>query len=125
MPELKPLPCPYCGTEEIEVWDGPANFMECQYCHMTGPHAPSESSAIGLWNSLPRALTWTTEPPKVAGWYWRKETAAGRAHVFHFTGNWEDYGEHWESDRVCPLPLKLNGNLWAGPIPTPLELEES
>ena len=72
-----------------------------------------------------RALSWTHEPPKVAGWYWRKETAKDRTHVFHFTGNWEDYGEYWESDRVCPLPLKLNGNLWAGPIPTPLELEES
>ena len=65
----------------------------------------------------PRALRWTHEQPKVAGWYWRKETVADRAHVFHFTGNWEDYGEHWESDRVCQLPLNLNGNLWAGPIP--------
>ena len=69
----------------------------------------------------PRALRWTNEPPKVAGWYWRKETAKDRAHVFHFTGNWEDYGEHWESDRVCQLPLILNGNLWAGPIPAPLD----
>lgn len=69
----------------------------------------------------PRALRWTHEPPKVAGWYWRKETVADRAHVFHFAGNWEDYGEHWESDRVCQLPLNLNGNLWAGPIAPPIE----
>ena len=68
-----------------------------------------------------RALRWTHEPPKVAGWYWRKETVADRAHVFHFTGNWEDYGEHWESDRVCQLPLNLNGNLWAGPISAPID----
>ena len=72
-------------------------------------------------NALPRALRWTHEPPKVAGWYWRKETVADRAHVFHFTGNWEDYGEHWESDRVCQLPLNLNGNLWAGPIAPPID----
>ena len=98
-----------------------------------------ESAAITSWNSLPRrpdyndvdcagcperrprALTWTTEPPKVAGWYWRKKTAKDRAHVFHFTGNLEDYGEHWESDRVCQLPLTLNGNLWAGPISAPID----
>ena len=92
---------------------------------MRGPAERNPDSAIDAWNKLPRALPWTHEPPKVAGWYWRKETAAGRAHVFHFTGNWEDYGEHWERDRVCQLPLILNDNLWAGPIPAPLEPEAS
>ena len=58
---IKPLPCPYCGAEEIEAWDGSANFMECQGCQMTGPHAPSESSAIDLWNKLPRTA-WVDEP---------------------------------------------------------------
>jgi hypothetical protein len=117
--------------------------VDCGNCAMRGPAEHYPDFAEAAWNKLPRRpdyndvdcagcperrrgyLTWTTEPPKVEGWYWRKETAKDRAHVFHFTGNWEDYGEHWESDRVCPLPLNLNGNLWAGPIPEPLELEES
>ena len=80
-----------------------------------------QRAAAQMIYDLRNALTWTHEPPKVAGWYWRKETVADRAHVFHFTGNWEDYGEHWESDRVCQLPLNLNGNLWAGPIPAPID----
>lgn len=128
MPELKPLPCPACKNADTimhcaniagkMMW-----FVECadNACSHHGRACFSEAEAIAAWNALPRALTWTHEPPKVAGWYWRKETAADRAHVFHFTGNWEDYGEHWDSDRVCQLPLNLNGNLWAGPIPAPLD----
>ena len=122
MPEVI-LPCPACGKDRAD----PAHRHHGQYsvicpdCYMLGPSCGTQQAAIAAWNSLPRALRWTHEPPKVAGWYWRKETAADRAHVFHFTGNWEDYGEHWESDRVCQLPLNLNGNLWAGPIYPPID----
>ena len=111
MQELKPLPCPLCGSKEPKVNRG-CGVVTC--CEIS-------VEDVAAWNKLPRALRWTHEPPKVAGWYWRKETAADRAHVFHFTGNWEDYGEHWESDRVCQLPLILNDNLWAGPIAPPIE----
>ena len=148
MPELKPLPCPACGSEHTVVaknfspWFTAGSHVLCIDCQMQGPIACSqreedaitiedlremieptgfESAAIAAWNRLPHSLPWTHEPPKVAGWYWRKETVADRAHVFHFTGNWEDYGEHWESDRVCQLPLNLNGNLWAGPIAPPID----
>ena len=129
MPEVI-LPCPACGSRECEsvVCTISADEhqslhynVECDGCYASGPVLDRESDAIAAWNSLPRALRWTHEPPKVAGWYWRKETVADRAHVFHFTGNWEDYGEHWESDRVCQLPLNLNGNLWAGPISPPID----
>ena len=112
MQELKPLPCPLCGSKEPKVNRG-CGVVTCYEISVED---------VAAWNALPRAIRWTHEPPKVAGWYWRKETVADRAHVFHFTGNWEDYGEHWESDRVCQLPLNLNGNLWAGPIPAPIEI---
>ena len=119
MPEV--ILCPHCGTESVtEEYFGEYQ-IGCPHCGANGPYEDSIDAAIATWSSLPRALTWTNEPPKVAGWYWRKETAADRAHVFHFTGNWEDYGEHWESDRVCQLPLNLNGNLWAGPISPPID----
>ncbi len=139
-------PCPACRSVDCRLIEREMSaYVVCDFkgCWMSGPIKEHADSAIAAWNSLPRrpdyndvdcagcperrrsALTWTTEPPKVAGWYWRKETAAGRAHVFHFTGNWEDYGEHWESDRVCQLPLILNDNLWAGPIQAPAEPEES
>ena len=110
MPEII-LPCPLCGASEPKVNRG-CGVVTC--CEIS-------VEDVAAWNKLPRALRWTHEQPKVAGWYWRKETVADRAHVFHFTGNWEDYGEHWESDRVCQLPLNLNGNLWAGPIAPPID----
>ena len=131
MPEvILPCPNPKCGSTDCECLVCTINADEsqtihfhivCNKCFTSGPIADDAESAKKLWDSLPRALTWTHEPPKVAGWYWRKETVADRAHVFHFTGNWEDYGEHWESDRVCQLPLNLNGNLWAGPIAPPID----
>ena len=102
-------PCPLCGEHPDMLESG---HIIC--CNILVNNTDA-------WFLLPRALTWTHEPPQVAGWYWRKETAKDRAHVFHFTGNWEDYGEHWESDRVCQLPLNLNGNLWAGPISPPID----
>ena len=124
MSELKPLPCPAwaCQGELVECkQDGENFFIECTECSMRGPVECDPYHAQQSWDWIPRALRWTHEPPKVAGWYWRKETVADRAHVFHFTGNWGDYGDHWESDRVCQLPLNLNGNLWAGPIPAPID----
>ena len=116
MPEVI-LPCHACGGDDTTAWE----YVVCKQCYARGPICKTREDAIAAWNAMPRALRWTHEPPKVAGWYWRKETVADRAHVFHFTGNWEDYGEHWESDRVCQLPLILNDNLWAGPIAPPIE----
>lgn len=122
MPEVI-LPCP-ASMNDAELLKLKHRFDDvCQ--SSTTPElfelCRAGSHLVDSIRTLPRALTWTTEPPKVAGWYWRKETAADRAHVFHFTGNWEDYGERWESDRVCQLPLILNDNLWAGPIPAPID----
>lgn len=123
MPKATLVPCPDCGESGFTVFIQELNGEWQGHCgcgHATR-YCKTREAAIAAWNALPRALPWTYDPPKVAGWYWRKETVADRAHVFHFTGNWEDYGEHWESDRVCQLPLNLNGNLWAGPIPAPID----
>ena len=105
MPEVI-LPCPFCGNTSPRT----TAKKDGVWCDKEECPNRQNTYAIDVWNALPRALRWTHEPPKVAGWYWRKETAEDRAHVFHFTGNWEDYGEHWGSDRVCQLPLNLNDN---------------
>ena len=126
MPEVI-LPCPACGSPVDIVggdeWHNRNQFFIKCSCGSCCVADTVRKECIERWNDLPRyrALRWTHEPPKVAGWYWRKETVADLAHVFHFTGNWEDYGEHWESDRVCQLPLILNDNLWAGPIAPPID----
>ena len=122
MPELKPLPCPACGSENthfgiVENYAPPGrdeHFIECWCCDMQGPHRDTESAAIAAWNSLPRALTWTHEPPKVAGWYWWRDVShKGEATI--------QYMSQSQVERLKTYP----GEEWAGPIPAPLEPEES
>lgn len=77
MPELMQL-----GPDDIEINPPfspcPADYPPCPLC---GKHPDMlESGHIiccnivvdnsDAWFLLPRALTWTHEPPKVAGWYW-------------------------------------------------------
>ena len=122
MPELKP--CPACGSVESiihmsfiagkTIW-----FVECDddNCAHHGKACFTEAAAIAAWNSPPRALTWTTEPPKVAGWYLRRHNIAGRwseADVMNFT-------------RLSVKNSIIRSAMiqWAGPIPTPHEPEGS
>ena len=61
-------------------------------------------------------LTWTTEPPKVPGWYWWR---------------WARYQQHYcievrdglivEHPRKVLRAAKDIGGEWAGSIPTPKE----
>ena len=67
MPEM--ILCPHCGAESVtEEYFGEYQ-IGCPLCGANGPYADSIDSAISAWNSLPRALTWTHEPPKVEGVY--------------------------------------------------------
>lgn len=56
------------------------------------------------------ALTWTSEPPKVEGWYWVRCTAADDFPIIKHVA---------QRDATAAL-LKRE---WAGPIPMPLEQE--
>lgn len=123
MPELKP--CPICSSLSVGLCPGEDEITHeiynqafCTSCGASGPRVfADEISAIAAWNSMPSALTWTTEPPKVAGWYLRRHNIAGRwseADVMNFT-------------RLSVKNSIIRSAMiqWAGPIPTPLELEES
>ena len=131
MPEqLKP--CPACGFAETDddrfaLSYRLATQLICPKCGVYGPTGEEYEDAITAWNSLPRrpdyndvdcagcperrrsALTWTTEPPKVAGWYWH--------HMPPAFGTVVEYFDPEISEAGC--------GQWAGPIPTPLEPEES
>ena len=99
MQGLKPLPCPACGSASVQLmtsyspWFTQAFHVLCIDCQMQGPIACSqreedaidiqdleclagstgfEAAAIAAWNTIPRALRWTNEPPKVAGWYFQR-----------------------------------------------------
>ena len=122
MPEqLKP--CQNCSSLSVGLCPGEDEITHeiynqafCTSCGVSGPRVfADEISAISAWNSLPRALTWTTEPPKVPGWYLRRHNIAGRwseADVMNFT-------------RLSVKNSIIRSAMiqWAGPIPTPLEPE--
>lgn len=125
--KLKLLPCfnPECGCKEAiihmavitkkNMW-----FVECtkDACSMHGPAKFTKEEAIKEWNALPRALTWTTEPPKVTGFFWAIP---------------KNVVQYWTVIKVidkngtllaCPAGNPFahdlsNFRFWAGPIPEP------
>lgn len=112
MPELKP--CPHCGSDNVECLICTINADEnqdvhfhiaCEGCYTSGPIADTGEIAGKLWNSLPRALRWTTEPPTVAGWYWHHMPPAFGTVIEFFDPEISEAGR----------------GEWAGPIPEPKE----
>lgn len=141
MPEqLKP--CPACGSEHTVVaknfspWFTAGSHVLCIDCQMQGPIACSqreedaitiedlremieptgfESAAIAAWNRLPRALTWTHEPPKVTGLYMLRAVLTalgdgpyGPIQILNITQDMLVYSHRKDFQ-------------WAGPIPAPID----
>lgn len=151
MPELKP--CPACGGDNVECLVCTINADEkqdvhfhiaCEACYTSGPIADNGKIAADKWNSLPRrpdyndvdcagcperrhnALTWTTEPPKVAGWYWCRPSKLNMPRCVEVYGAWEQLMFGSKRDDYNPqIPVTREGFEWAGPIPAPLKPEKS
>lgn len=54
MDKLKP--CPFCGFENLEIYNEIVNeddfyFIECSKCHSSSPKCRMEIHAIQVWNS--------------------------------------------------------------------------
>lgn len=114
MPEVI-LPCPACGSDvKISGGDEWHNqhsfFIECQ-CGVCRVGDTVRAECIDRWNALPRALTWTNEPPKVAGWYWMRQQGEIFDLIQHY--NQADIDGGFDNERR----LKQ----WSGPIPEPKE----
>lgn len=112
MPEV--ILCPHCGTEAVtEEYFGEYQ-TGCPHCGANGPYADSIEAAIAAWNALPRALTWTHDPPKVAGWYW---FSIGKGHAVCLLvcadGKAKLAKDHFTD-------ADMLGGEWAGPIPMPI-----
>ena len=74
MPEVI-LPCPACGGDCLIVAKNYPSGKWHTYCDcgQIGRLYPTREEAIKAHNALPRAMTWTHEPPKVAHvgrWFW-------------------------------------------------------
>ena len=126
MSEITLLPCPACHEcEDLTVLraatddDLHVKQISCP-CGTFGPYRYTVKEAIEAWNSLPRHLTWTTEPPKVPGWYWFDEEKIeddlryyNGKKICGFSG--DDCEEYCDIFRLSPLRHKF-----AGPIPLPM-----
>ena len=114
--ELTLLPCPACGASDVVMRVDTRAYGFCHACGMCGPCAPKGDAeyAIRQWNSIPRALTWTTEPPKVPGWYWCRHKSYPEYAVVRkvWPEVWAEFGVPDGYDQ------------WAGPIPEPREPKE-
>ena len=108
MPEMTLLPCPACGASDVVMRVDTRAYVFCTACGMCGPCSPKVDTeyVARQWNVLPRALTWTSEPPKVPGWYWFRSSDAKPL------------------IKSITLPIKWKAepdDEGAGPIPEPVE----
>ena len=147
MPE--PKPCPFCGAQPTlrENIYGSGEYLASINCPcINGDVAESyflrsgetqkqaTNKSIAAWNtrteSMPRALTWTTEPPNVehvGTWFWSKIPGQRMAvpvivaEVDGVLGIGRGTSEQGLTMETC----REFGVKFAGPIPTPLEPGES
>ena len=100
------LPCPVCGGRAWANYEPTIIRIYCPCCYIVGPKKDTIEEARAAWNTLPRSLAWTDEPPKVPGWYWcRDENDKENARI------------------IFPniRKTKWRDKQWAGPIPEPKE----
>ena len=100
------LPCPVCGGRAWANYEPTIIRIYCPCCDIVGPKKDTIEEARAAWNTLPRSLAWTDEPPKVPGWCWcRDENDKENARI------------------IFPniRKTKWRDKQWAGPIPEPKE----
>ena len=111
--EIELRPCPHCGGTDLQVdYNGvyERHFVRCYNfsCHMQGPEVYGREKAAEAWNKLPRELVWSSETPKVPGFWW-----------------WELCGQRGVDLIQDPEKrvVKDYRARWAGPIPEPVKGE--
>ena len=65
-----------------------------------------------------RALTWTTEPPKVAGWYWWRTSKGQNVNTIQVWSRSGVLGYCFDTEFITAL----DRGEWAGPIAPPVDL---
>ena len=121
MPEVI-LPCPECGDDCLIVAKNYPSGKWHTYCECgrIGRLYPTRKKAIDAHNALPRALTWTHEPPKVAGWYFQR--TAGEDQTINVAYVYSGLAGLYCKCGCRNTPLKCwIGFEWAGPIAPPID----
>lgn len=122
--ELTLLPCPACKRHSAGITRtngiGVA-FVMCRRigCALSGPIRKTDKAAVAAWNALPRALTWTEEPPKVPGWYWFKSEYCIR--IVSLEQDSRKMDDLYVSVGSVGMWMSTLHGQWAGPIPEPRE----
>lgn len=122
MPEVI-LPCPECGDDEciivVQEFGSGEWSVHCG-CGHAGRYCASEEETIEAHNALPRALRWTHEPPKVAGWYFQR--TAGEDQTINVAYVYSGLAGLYCKCGCRNTPLKCwIGFEWAGPIAPPID----
>lgn len=121
--ELTLLPCPACGASDVVMRVDTRAYGFCPACGMCGPCAPKVDAeyAIRQWNSIPRALEWTDEPPKVPGCYLGRKKG-GRISMVIYCFYQKDELGFWNGKKFCTF--EQDATEYFGPIPEPREPKE-
>ena len=119
MPEV--MPCPECGSTDILTISGHISsfrwWVRCCGCGRQGSCCKTEEDAIAAWNKLPRAIRWTHEPPKVAGWYWWRTSKGQNVNTIQVWSRSGVLGYCFDTEFITAL----DRGEWAGPIAPPID----
>ena len=118
--ELTLLPCPACKNTNVVLRVDTRAYGFCTACGMCGPCALKVDAeyAIRQWNSIPRALEWTDEPPKVPGCYLGRKKG-GRISMVIYCFYQKDELGFWNGKKFCTF--EQDATEYFGPIPEPRE----
>lgn len=89
MNNLFTLECPFCGKHGSDILI--SEFLlgmgscYCPSCNMQGPIASTEEKAVSYWNDMPRRLLWTSDIPKIHGYYFIREKNSRDNQIFYFS----------------------------------------
>ena len=117
------LPCPACGASDVVLRVDTRAYAFCTACGMCGSCPPKVDAeyAIRQWNSIPRALEWTDEPPKVPGCYLGRKKG-GRISMVIYCFYQKDELGFWNGKKFCTF--EQDATEYFGPIPEPREPKE-
>lgn len=123
--ELTLLPCPACGASDVVLRVDTRAYVSCTACGMYGPCAPKSDAdyAIRQWNALPRAMTWTDDPPKKVGTYWWRWDQCNPHRIYNvrIMSTIHTLLVAYAPTSYAAEPVEDIGGQWAGPIPEPRE----